>query len=440
MIQISRLYTKLTIIALLIGIFTVAPVLSSITDTIIIGNKGTITYNAEVKVTAKSGYWQDIQNAVNQVVAQGGIGEVYIPAGTFNFVNVGETWTGARVTIPAGVNVYGASNNRDANGQNTEWRTVLRLPWDAPSSWSLTWFKIVGNGDENKPSRFSDIKLVGYRYEDPASTTTLRGVNIEGVIDFRVDHCYFQDVCGGGIFTWGGPARKICGVIDHCRFINTNGYVVATADDCTVGYGIQMGVAYADVWEDDVTKVLGQYTDYTVFIEDCYFEKWRHCTSANSGAHYVIRYCTIQNDFGYGAIDSHGWFQTSGGIITQVGTRATEIYANTIIDAVQYYWGTSIRGGAGVAFNNVFGGGTFSSSHGYFMYLRNDMAGTPEAAKVWCNDWYIWGNTLLDGSSHLFTKYDPANQIIEGENYFFHAPTTFTYTPYQYPHPLTVAS
>ncbi len=438
-----ELYTKIIIIALLLVTLTVAPALSALTDSTVIESKGTISN--VFAVTAESGYWQDIQNAVDQVNAQGG-GTVYIPAGTFNFVNVGESWTDARVTIPAGVNVYGASNNRDANGQNTEWRTVLRLPWDVPSPSGTWWFKLgEGEGNSNEPSRFSDIKLVGYRYEDPSSTTMLHGIDVEGVIDFRVDHCFFQDICGGAIATWGGGVGGYgdvgcCGVIDHCKFINTNGYVTAMIADCTVSYGVQIGRSYGDYWDDDVTHVLGQYTRYTTFIEDCYFEKWRHCTSSNSGAHYVIRYCTIQNDFGYGAIDSHGWYQTSGGKITQVGTRATEIYGNTIIDAVQYYWGTAIRGGAGVAFNNVFGGGTFSSSNGYLMYLRNDMASTPEASKVWCNDWYIWDNTLLDGSSHLFTKYDDYNQIIEGENYFLHAPTTFTYTPYQYPHPLTTAA
>ena len=417
------------VLTVLVGTLSIYPVFSALTSSIVLRSSGQINLP---NVTAESGSARDIQAAVDWVSAHGGIGSVYIPEGTFNFVEVGESWM--TVNIPAGVNLFGATTERDVNDQVVEWKTTLVIPWNAPSE---KMFKIVGNGDSNTPSRFSDIKLVGYRYYDSSSTTLPRGISITDVVDFRIDHCYFQDICGGAISAWGHNSKKICGVIDHSYFVNTVGVVVDKIADCTVTYGVEAGREYGSLWEDNVSKVLGQYTDYSVYIEDCYFEKWRHAVASNSGAHYVLRYSTIQDDYGYGSIDAHGWYQEKNGEITQVGTRAVEIYGNTITNAIQSPWGTMIRGGAGVAFDNTFGGGTYD----YFIYLTNEMREVPEAEFIWCNDWYIWGNTVTDGAQQ-FVKYDPKGQIIEDVNYHFHAPNLaqngFVYSPYQYPHYLTI--
>ena len=67
-----------------------------------------------LNVTATNGSAVGIQEAVDQVAAAG-YGNVFIPEGTFNFVEVGEPWT--TVTIPAGVNIFGAPTERDANDQ-----------------------------------------------------------------------------------------------------------------------------------------------------------------------------------------------------------------------------------------------------------------------------------------------------------------------------------
>jgi len=473
----TKFWALLMISAVLAGTLYLSPAISSLTDSVIIGSSGQFSTDLPT-ITAASGYWQDIQVAVDEAATYG-IANVYIPEGTFNFVNVGEGWTGYRVTVPAGINVFGALTERtsgleyNGTGQNpndqvVEWKTILVMPWDAPTA---TWFKISGNGDPNKPSRFSDIKLVGYRSIDQNSTTKHRALNILSVIDFRVDHCYFENLCGG-IFASGGGAswyddEGIRGVVDHCFLVNSNG-IPAPYDQITVGYGVHIGRSGGDLWENDVSKVLGRYNNYTVFIEDCYFEKWRHVTSGNTGAHYVFRHNTVEDDFGYGSVDSHGYFQTacynhtptltnpqadwngtdwvchycgaplrssrneSPFIIRQVGTRATEIYNNKIINAIQYEWGTNIRGGAGVSFNNYVGGGTYE----IFMWFWNDVSGHPEGSKILVNDWYIWNNTLLGGMDLVRIKDPASDPIIEGENYYLHAPT-FDYISYPYPHPLT---
>jgi hypothetical protein len=300
---------------------------------------------------------------------------------------------------------------------------------------------------------------------------------MRSVANFRIDHCHFENVAYGititsaGIHDWS-PITSY-GVIDHCYHVNTHGYPAPYPG--TVGYGVAVFRGYGDFWEDDVSKVLGKYTNYTVFIEDCYFEKWRYVTAANSGAHYIIRHSTIKDDFGYGSIDSHGWFQTRcsnpqhgpianppavynetlgkwvcnvtvpenpGGIceqplggeyfvITQVGTRAIEIYENKILDAIQSPWATFTPGGAGVAFNNTVGNGTYTA----FIYLSNEAG--PEGSKVWSKEWWIWNNLMLNNTQEII-KYDPDGNINEGVDYFLHEPHTFDYEPYPHPHPLTL--
>jgi hypothetical protein len=240
---------KIASISLLFVILIIPQVFSVLTANSIISSTGTIIN--PTTVVAESGYWQDIQAAVNEADTKGGC-TVLIPAGVFNFVNVGEAWSGARVTIPAGVNVVGATNNRDTNGQNTEWRTVLTLPWDVPGSWLggsgdspanggpsvPTMFRIVGNGDSNENSRFSNIKLVGYRSIDPNSKYIIQGLSVTDVVDFRVDHVYFEHITGGGVATSGDRCN---GVIDHCDFVNPVAHVQTVGwEECTVGYGISV--------------------------------------------------------------------------------------------------------------------------------------------------------------------------------------------------------
>jgi len=380
-------------------------------DKAIIHNTGTII----PKITAKSGYWRDIQDAINIAVSHG-MSEVYIPEGTWNFVNPGESWTGARVVIPAGVSLFGASTERYPNGSVVEWKTILVMPWDMPgdNSWMPPhWFKIQGNSNPNKPSRFSDIKLVGYREINHSSTQIYRGIVIDSVINFRVDHCCFRHI-PEGILTMG---LYCCGVIDHNVFDNVYGWHGGTVwANRTIGYGIAVNRAVLGTTEwANITTVLGQYKNYTVFIEDNVFTKWRHCVVGNDGAHYVFRHNKVIGGFAYNEVDQHPRY---AGQEPYVPCRAGEVYENEFLNPVIQGICIYLFSGGGVYFNNTLVG------YGQFLYTADSSWGDMVNPK----DIYIWNNNI--GSAIL---YGGSAQI--GTEVFFYKPDW--YTPYPYPHPLT---
>lgn len=363
------------------------------------GNPGKIEYDSYIM--AQSGSARDIQAAVDAAEAQGG-GNVRIPAGSFNFYTSG-TWS--PVTIPASVSIFGAPTQRDASGQVIAWQTILKMPYEAAEQ--STWFRYSsGSG----APRFSDIQLTGYREGHTSSTTHYFGITIGGITDFRIDHCYFKDICGYAIQT---VAQGYRGVIDHCRFVNSAGHVEDLFAQCTVWYGVNIGYG-PDAWDTNIQNVLGKYQD-EVYIEDCYFEKWRHCTSAYGNTKYVIRHCTIQNDYGYGSIDCHGGVYSN---------RVIEVYDNFVLDPIDYDHGVFHRGGGGVYFNNVFRG-YGGDSHGCIELSQESTTSNQYSKDIW-----IWNNTVLDSGNLLAVTGSPTPQ------YTLSKPSW--YVPYSYPHPLTI--
>ena len=440
--QNTKFYAALLVWVIFAGIFSLSPAISSLMNGVVVRSTGEVLTGAH----ARSGSARDIQAAVDLVAEHGGIGNVYIPEGTFNFVEVGEPWM--TVNIPAGVNLFGAPTERDANGQVIEWKTVLVMPWEVPTG--ATWFAVqLGDGSES--FRFSDIKLVGWRFYNSSSTTMYTGVKIylsqyasyptEGIQNFRVDHCHFQDIAGSALSVGPNVAewnrRVISGVIDHCRLVNTYGDPGLMAyKNATLGYGISMRRWASDVWDyNTFGNVIGHYTNYTIFIENNYFSKWRHDVSSNDGIHYVFRYNIDEGGYGIGSVDGHGSYADSYHPYA-VGTRATEVYNNTFKDPDKTWWSMpwaiNIRGGSVLAFNNTL--------IGYYALcdLNNDWGNyEPYSPQCHINQTYIWNNNL--GGARLI-KYNSDNT--ENVHYFLRAPNLtqdgFEYKPYLYPHPLAL--
>jgi len=406
-------YLKLMLIfTLLTDILAIS--FASIMSEAVIRNTGNIVIH---EIRAKSGYWLDIQEAVN-LAATHNISIVRIPEGVFNFVNPGESWTEARVVIPAGVSIFGASTEKYPNGSVVEWKTVLVMPWDfhGDTSGTTSWFLIEGNSD--KSSRISDIRFVGYREFDHNATGLYCAIMVKGVKDFRIDHCHFDEIPEG--VKVGVATNKLsCGVIDHCVFENEYAYYNMDWGSRVVGYGVAVNRRQDETIWEPLANLLGKYTNHTVFIEDCVFDKWRSVVAGNSGCHYVFRHNIVKNGLGYGEIDLHPMW-TEG----YVPARAAEVYENTFINPVgppppPYPYTIEIWSGSGVFFNNTVSGYT------NFIYSQD----SGWNSTFYPHDVYIWNNNI--GSANLVV-----GSIVENEDYFLYKPDW--YTPYPYPHPLTL--
>ncbi len=314
----------------------------------------------------------------------------------------------------------------------------------------LPWFKYVINENvQENTFRFSDIKLVGWRYYDHSSTTMYTGVAVSssykdyptaGLKDFRVDHCNFQDMAGSGIWLSGDGEhnrRIFCGVIDHNRFDNSYGDPgFMNYDQRTLGYGIGMRRWPCDVWEP-TQNVWGHYTNYTIVIEDNYFSKWRHATCTNDGIHQIVRYNTFDGNYGHGTVDGHGSYRDTedgGKRWYAVGTRCMEVYNNRFLNYDNRWnipWVVNIRGGSALVYNNYLDG-----SYQYLLDLNNDWGNYDELAYCAINQTYIWNNQL-NGATIIHYNADSVLNV----NYFMRAPSLaldgIEYTPLQYPFPLT---
>jgi hypothetical protein len=304
------------------------------------------------------------------------------------------------------------------------------------------WFKIVGSNDPNEPSRFSDIKLVGYRSIDSSSITEHYSILVEDVRNFRIDHCYFEHVTAG-IDIWG---YTTCGVIDHNRLVNIYGFDnLADYTKGNIGYGVKVGRGYYSTGYgyESLMDVLGKYTDHSVYIEDNYFSKWRHCVASGHGVHYVFRYNTIDNDFGHFSLDAHGLRDTGA---NRWGTRACEIYENTLINAISTDFRTIFQngGGSGVWFNNYIDS-TYRSD-GIVLYVEDAVT-----SETWhLKDFYLWSakgswTSNWEGTPSGFT----ANRnVLADWDRDAGSPSDLDYPnvdpswsiagykPYTYPHPL----
>jgi len=363
-----------------------------------------IRLQSGISIIADSGLPEDIQTAVNEAAAAGG-GTVYIPEGTFlwNASSFSQTFWGrpTGVIIPGGVNVIGAGADK----------TVLKVVERAPDNALM--FGVDGEG---KSVRISGIHFIGYVVDE---TENIGAIRIVDGKDFRVDHCIFENFDGSAITTRKQTATATHrGVIDHNVFDNP---YKLNEGHWVWGYGIIViayGGIYDVIWKP-IDEYLGKYEDNVVYIEDNEFHRCRHAIASNEGGYYVARYNLFDEPYpkNFGMVDVHGAASD-----TVAGGRGLEAYENTLVGAEGYsasqaFW---IRGGSGVIFNNT---------------MRNILYGvTLERESVeegWVKDLYIWGN-VMDGGTLIQNNGD----YIEGEDYFlFEKPG---YTPYPYPHPLTL--
>jgi len=391
-LQIKKFCVLLLVLAIFAGM-SFSPTFSSLMNSVVLRSSGQII----PYVNARSCSPTDIQVAVNVASAAGG-GTVNVPSGVGYFND-------DTVTIPGGVNIIGAGIGN----------TILHQTKAAPFN---KMFYI--DGSNGKRTRISGIQFEG-NVTSSSDDVYGTGVSFYAAIDFRIDHCKFTDFPNMAIGVSGNyPVGTTRGVIDHNDIDNP--YKDIYGGNWAYGV-IVSGLAYA--WHDNINDFLGKYETAPagfpiVYIEDNNFSRCRHAIASNQGAWYVARYNTIREERppNFGSIDVHG----SAGA-TAPGGRGLEAYNNTIIGSVGYenaqaFW---IRGGGGVIYDNTMQ----NIWKGVGLYRDSQIP----AYQV--KDLYIWDNTMDRG-----TLIDNYAGYTENVDYFLFANSG--YTPYPYPHPLTL--
>ena len=210
------------------------------------------------------------------------------------------------------------------------------------------------------------------------------------------------------------------GVIDHCTFQDSYGARLYGSNDANARFPLPLGTSDAVFFEDNVINVSSNGTP-------------PHFIASNSFSKYVIRH----NTFNYtkslwDIVDAHGYCEVTGR-----GSATWEIYENTFNLVSPLNRVIHLRGGEGVVFNNKFVNykPTLAISLTDYSYCHTpcvqSCSGYP--CKDQINHSYFWNNTT--GTSVLSPVSDC--NVVQVSRDYYNSPAA-NYTPYTYPHPLTV--
>jgi hypothetical protein len=431
--QMKTIHMSIVLVIASASILVSVVASDSFTAVLRILSSGTI----KTEVRANSGSVEDIQAAINKAIATGAV-NVIIPEGNWTFAAHGSFRV--NITVPArGLNIFGAGINR----------TVLAMPVD-DSAPNTVMFNVEGTSGGR--IRISGITFKG-RPNIETSPTGDTGIEIQVCKDFRIDHCsfYYMGDCGIAVGDaeyqyghYGGDLNLISqGVVDHCYFYDIY------KPQCTdagrgYGYGVSVMVAYHYLWSYNIywnpdqiwSDLFGKY-NRNVYIEDCYFSRCRHAAQANWAGAYVLRYSTIEDTRPYEV-------STTGHPVREnvFGMLACEIYNVTIRKTAQApnnFVGPLVEGGSALIYNNTF----INLEVGIELGSCEDKNGTPYHPKGHTREVYIWNNRYINCWTQINTHSNEPEGCpapILGTEYFLSDPTVngHSYTPYPYPHPLTL--
>jgi hypothetical protein len=241
----------------------------------------------------------------------------------------------------------------------------------------------------------------------------------------------------------GNPDLISQGVIDHCYFYEIF-KPVALQQGRGYGYGVFVAVAMHYLWSYNIyltpdeiwSSLFGKY-NHNVYIEDCYFSGCRHAVVGNFAGAYVLRNSIIEDAL-------YQEYATTGHPVrTNVfGMLACEIYNCTIRNTGKYgipFYGPLVEGGSALIYNNTFQ----NLIEGVELGSCEVTDGTPYHPKGHTREVYIWNNTLINVTYPIGTHSNEPGGCpapILGTEYFLADPSinNHWYTPYPYPHPLTL--
>ncbi len=320
------------------------------------------TYAYAADIPAASCNWEDVQAAVN-ATQNGDV--VIVPAGTC-------TWSQTVRITDKSITLRGMGMTRTLiDDQTTGGFEKQALIIHAGATHFV---RITGIG-------FTEHNLPPQEYNGI--------ILVKGGTEFRIDHLSFSEV----------DVRCICidygrGVIDHNQFLKMQGPGIMLNYKYTTG-----GDSFGDYSWSQPTS-LGAYTDGMVFIEDNVFA-WDEALR-NSGEHHDS---CIDNGFGARWVFRHNQ-ATDMAIMTHGingggrgrGLRQFELYSNTFLSIAESnrnggIYGMLLRGGTGVAFDNVLTGPLWQ----LFVKMNLDMEG--EGQYEYPMAIAAWGENLGTGAN-----------------------------------------
>lgn len=464
----KREYLRSCIVCLLstlIGVmFIGVPAFSSLTQNVVIESDGVILGSSEVYAT--SGSAADIQTAVNAVNYVGG-GTVHVPAGIFH-------WNGETVTIPAGVNVMGASP-AGCMGHENDWEPYVAstiIHNDAPQPLSKDMFVLDGTGGNNKPSRISGLQIeVGDPTSSDYQSSGGCAIEVREAKNFRIDHCTvlnFESVqirVQTGETAWPNEGgHSAYGLIDHCLIdvpYKDNGENWSWGSGITARGNMQPNL---DNWNPQTASYYaGKYQNFPdvalIYVEDSILRRCRHEIDQSNGGMIVVRYCLFDHmadETNYaggnslwsaGEVCSHPYWADGS-----YSGLMLEAYKNTFIntnmhrdcpihpDQPHSMLAIVQRGGYGFYFgNSYYQPEKAPNFQSIFIWLREESQ-DPAGEIGIIEQSYIWNNTATNASSEFTASGNSNHTPTENVDYFLRAPNQsqdgWTYTTYPYPHPL----
>jgi hypothetical protein len=372
-------------------------------------------FGREVKAntyTAASCSQTDVQNAINSTSS----GDTVVVPGTCSV-----SWSSA-VSIPS-----------------TKGITV-----EATGTVTLTNYGFSLSQNTTSTSRIS-----GFTFTSPGNNGTAYAIVTNGTptsAPFRIDHNTFVN---SALSVFVGLQGNAPGLLDHNTF-NGGG---ASEEIHNLG----MGPSGNAGWTDNIMPGSANM----VIIEDNTFET-SDTTYICSGieSYYGARNALRHNTFKFCQVDQHG---TAGA----VGARWWEVYDNNFIvpNGQNQCCFITMRGGSGVIWGNTTSGtntgagsidlyeedtGTWPLAYQVGSGINGDTNGHNSCGSANSAPAYLWGNgsmsvgsqttSVVELSRDYFSSSSQPSSMNWEEQPGDTCSTTYTYTPYTYPDPLTLSS
>jgi len=197
---------------------------------------------------------------------------------------------------------------------------------------------------------FQGIKIAKFNDGVGTTYTNLKGIGFT-FLDPYVHDCKFQWFSSRALEVIFSNENYVKGLISDNIFLENYG---------GTGYGVSVGMSNCNSWYS-----ITPGTENTLYIEDNYFSRHRHCVATSKGGRYVFRYNRVERNAINQAVDMHGGQPAINEAYYpeyKYSSRFTEIYSNTFIatpsDDPIYtganYGAISIRGGEAIIWNNTF--------------------------------------------------------------------------------------